>query len=111
MKEPEITYRWTDAWLLLAIIYSSNEKPASLRNIIGAGDAINHAIFTDDEFESGLYRLTQGGWITEFPQGFLPTEKTNLAFRSIETKRLGMYDAMKALEKIIGAKPWQPKDP
>jgi hypothetical protein len=111
MKESEIAYRWTDAWLLLAIIYSSGRKPAILKDIVGAGDAINHAIFNDEEFESGLYRLTQGGWVAESPPGFRPTEKTDRAFRSIRSKGLGMFDENKELEKVLGAKPWQPDEP
>jgi hypothetical protein len=111
MNESEIAYRWTDAWLLLAIIYSSVEKPATFRDIVGAGDAINHAIFTDNEFESGLYRLTRGSWIVESPLGFRPTQKTDRVFRSIRAKGLGALDEMNELEKAIGAKPWQPNDP
>lgn len=111
MKESEIAYRWTDAWLLLAIIYSSDEKPATLKDIVGAGDMINHAIFTDEEFESGLYRLIQGGWIAESPSGFLRTDKTNQAFRLVRAKGFGAFDEMKELEKALGAQPWEPKEP
>jgi hypothetical protein len=111
MNKLGIEYRWTDAWLLLAIIYESGEKPVTLKDIVGAGDMINHAIFTDEEFESGLYRLTQGEWIAESPPGFRATEKTNRAFRSIRAKGLGAFDEKKEVEKVIGAKPWQPNEP
>ncbi len=66
-------YRWTDGWLLAAIALASGNRPALLWEIIAAGDALNHAIFTDEEIESGLARLTQGGWITERNGTFLVT--------------------------------------
>jgi len=49
------SYLWTDAWLLLSIIYASRHEGATLKYIIGYGDALNHAIFRMEEVESGLY--------------------------------------------------------
>jgi hypothetical protein len=53
-------WSWSDAWLLTAA-YFTEENPVSLRGLIGAGDAINHAIFLDDEIEHGLTRLSAAG--------------------------------------------------
>jgi hypothetical protein len=55
-----MNWTWSDAWLLTAA-YFTEENPVSLRGLIGAGDAINHAIFTDDEIDHGLTRLTAAG--------------------------------------------------
>jgi hypothetical protein len=53
-------WSWSDAWLLTAA-YFTEENPVSLRSLIGAGDAINHAIFTDGELDHGLTRLEAAG--------------------------------------------------
>jgi hypothetical protein len=53
-------WAWSDAWLLTAA-YFTEENPVSLRGLIGAGDAINHAIFTDNEIDHGLTRLSAAG--------------------------------------------------
>jgi hypothetical protein len=53
-------WSWSDAWLLTAA-YFTQDNPVSLRSLIGAGDAINHAIFTDDELDHGLTRLEAAG--------------------------------------------------
>lgn len=55
-----MTWTWSDAWLLTAA-YFTGENPVSLRVLIGAGDGINHAIFTDNELDHGMTRLTAAG--------------------------------------------------
>ncbi len=55
----------SDAWLLLAIkTAQADSSSATLAEIIGAGDAINHAIFMDEELKGGFYRLAHGGHIS-----------------------------------------------
>ena len=53
-------WAWSDAWLLTAA-YFTGENPVSLRALIAAGDAINHAIFMDSEIDDGLARLEAAG--------------------------------------------------
>jgi hypothetical protein len=55
-----VNWSWGDGWVLTAA-YFTQENPVSLRALIGAGDAINHAIFTNDELDGGLTRLTAAG--------------------------------------------------
>ena len=55
-----MNWSWSDAWLLTAA-YFTQENPVSLRALIGAGDGINHAIFTDAELDNGMTRLTAAG--------------------------------------------------
>jgi hypothetical protein len=54
-------FMWSDAWLLLSLIYSGESADRDrLRSI---GDFINHALFTDEELDGGLARLQQGGHV------------------------------------------------
>ena len=55
-----MTWSWSDAWLLTAAHFTG-ENPVTLRRLFGAGDAINHALFTDNELDSGLTRLQAAG--------------------------------------------------
>jgi hypothetical protein len=50
---------WSDAWLLLSLIYS--REPADRERLRFIGDSINHAIFTDEELDGGLARLQRAG--------------------------------------------------
>ena len=106
-QEP-LQFQASDAWLLLAIIFAAAEKEgASLDQIVAAGDFINHAIFTNDEMESGFYRLTLGGYIDEVDGNFKPTKLTLDKYEEISRKKkrsvLGQLDL---LRESIGAKPW-----
>jgi hypothetical protein len=56
-------FLWSDAWLLLSLIYA--REPADRDHLRAVGDFINHAIFTDEELDSGLARLLQAGHATE----------------------------------------------
>lgn len=106
MSQEEFQYLASDAWLLLAIIFAAGKGEASLEQIVAAGDAINHAIFTDDEMESGLYRLSSGGFIEEVNDHFRPSNLTLEKYREISQKRKAWMKQMDLLGEFIGAKPW-----
>jgi hypothetical protein len=55
-----IPFRWSDAWLLLSIAWASRggTAAAALDEVIAAGDALNHAIFTFEEVDGGVARLS-----------------------------------------------------
>ena len=56
-----VTYSLSDAWLLLAIAgASAPARGASVRDVIAVGDYLNRAVFTFEEFDSGLARLRAG---------------------------------------------------
>ena len=54
-------FLWSDAWLLLALIYSG--ESADRDRLRAIGDFINHSIFTDDELGDGLDRLQRAGHV------------------------------------------------
>jgi hypothetical protein len=94
-------HNWSDAWLLLAMLYANQKGNATLAGIIGAGDAINVAIFTPAELESGLARLTGSGFIEENAGLFIPTKKTQLETKLGHTRR-SMHDELKDVAKLLG---------
>ncbi len=99
-------YRWTDAWLLGAIAKASKDEPALLWQIIAAGGSLNNVDFTNEEIESGLARLTQGGWITERDGQFSVTDQ----FKRKNIKIKG-WDSVETIERLLDAEPWQKNEP
>jgi hypothetical protein len=97
----------SDAWLLLAIILAAGNDVANLDEIVAAGDGINHAIFTEDEIESGLYRLTNGGYIEEVNGSFKPSSATVDKYRVIDAKAKAPLRQMELISDFIGAAPWE----
>jgi hypothetical protein len=55
-----VNWSWTDAWLLTAACMTE-ENPVSLRSLFAAGDAVNHALFTDEELNRGMTNLAAAG--------------------------------------------------
>ena len=53
----------SDGWLLAALYLL--KEPATRSDVIKVGDAINHALFTDDEIDGGIVRLQDAG-LAEF---------------------------------------------
>ena len=105
---PEAEFLWSDAWLLLAVGMVSKSEGAVLRDIIGAADAIQHAIVTRDELNGAIGRLARTG-ILRFQDGRLwLTGKGRRLLTAAE--RVGRtYEAQeRALTKALGAAPWNP---
>ena len=97
----QIKHNWTDAWLLLAIIYANTNGVATLDRVIAAGDLINQAIFKPEEFESGLYRLTAGGYITHHDCAFKITEKVTGTSRKISLGSGYVNEDLKQIELLL----------
>ena len=102
MTKKKIEYNWSDAWLLLAVIYAGNEG-ADLERIIEVGDGIEHAIFNPDELESGLARLTSSGYIKEKDGVFHATPKVMSAYPESTSQRTYVHKDLERIEKLIGA--------
>ena len=95
-------YNWSDAWLLLAIVYAGSGG-ANLQKIVAIGDVIEHAIFNADELESGLARLTSGGYIKEHKGVFAATSKVMKAYAKTTSPRRRIYKELEDMQELIGA--------
>lgn len=101
-KNNNVQYLYTDALLLASIALMSKEKPAELWEIFMAGDHLNHALFSFEEIESGLVRLTKGKWIKELNTNeFSVTDK----FKKLNLKISNIIHVSK-LAEILETLPW-----
>jgi hypothetical protein len=103
MHNNDPIYQWSDAWLLLAIIYASQNGTPTLAKVIATGDAINHAIFTPTELERGLARLSRGGYVGGHEGIFGPLEKA-FEYEGSDRKNRVMLKEWKAVEKMLNAR-------
>jgi hypothetical protein len=69
--DPEATWTWVDAWLLAAT--ADSRRGCSLSELIGAADAINHAIPTRDELAASLGSLRAAGLVEQTEGRFRTT--------------------------------------
>ncbi len=105
----EFEFQWSDIWLFQSIIIGGDENGATLYDIISTGDAINHAIFNDDELESGFARLTAGDLIFDKDHKFFPTEKGRDIYEKVSSKGGSIYNTQDRLKKLLKASPYDPK--
>jgi hypothetical protein len=101
-----VEYLWSDAWILLAIIYASAKKPASLSDIIAFADVIQHAIPTYEEMVGALARLTAGKYIIDRKRRFSPSKQTKLFYRSVTSPRRRVNKEEDDMERLLGASPY-----
>jgi len=102
--------RWSDAWILLAVIYASREKPARLVDVIAAADFIQHAIVTYREMQGALGRLTAGGYITEDNGMLGQTAKTTRFYQTLREQRSNVRKDEQAVAEFIESTAWLPGD-
>ena len=104
--------RWSDIWLLISIYLASLKNEHQLKNIIGAADAINHAVINFEELSSGLVRLSEHGLIT-VNSNLWNCACTNQAIQIIEPiakKNSLSFSLWKEAEKVLDVEPWVPKE-
>ena len=102
MRNENLNYLWTDAWLLLSIIVADRGNGADLEGIIGAGDAINHAIFTAEEIQGGLHKLVRGGFVDEVRGRFKASNKTKEEYEKRICRKRYLLVQLHLLDKFIG---------
>lgn len=90
---------WSDAWLLLSVIYSG--EPADRKRLRSIGDFINHAIFTDEELEGGLARLQRAGHVIAVGEKYSPGAEVSAWYTSI-TAGKARTAVHKDLERVKG---------
>jgi hypothetical protein len=103
MAQSSSRFVWSDAWLLLALLYA--REPADRETIIKIGDFINHAIFTDEELEGGLQRLFEAGYVIKHDGRFSPSPSVVAWFERISPPRSYVHKDWQRVERFLGLPP------
>lgn len=100
-------FQFADAWLLLAIIYASQKtRIASLTEIIAYGDFINHAIFTWQELQGGLFRLIKSGYIIESENGYKVSSKIFDSYKKFAKKNGSIFKQLGFIQQELSSPEW-----
>jgi hypothetical protein len=98
----------SDVWVLNSICLCTS-KGATLRDIIGAGDYIEHAIMTKDELFGGLKRLHKAGLLIQKGDRYKLAPRVAAAYRRIlkKTRRRYLLRSLirSYLERVKAKKP------
>ncbi|QIF03786.1 hypothetical protein [Roseimicrobium sp. ORNL1] len=108
MKTPT-KFLWSDAWLLMSVYFAGPRgSVAPLEHVIGAGDYINHSIFTVSELNGGFSRLQRAGLIAVHEHGFSITPAGEELVTPSSKKRLRVLKHMHDIREQLGAEAWKP---
>ena len=95
-------YDFGDAWFLTALIVIKGW--ANMKEIISVGDALNHAIFTQNEINQALKRLIPVGHIETNGKKYRATEKVHELTNCVAYKRAGMFTQTEVILKRLNKK-------
>jgi len=102
-------FKWSDAWLFLAIGYSNEKGASSLARVIGAADAIQHSVLTWEEVDGGLFRLGKAGYVTVRVGKVGLTQQGRTILGGLQKRTV--LDRQDELALAIGAPSWTAHDP
>jgi hypothetical protein len=105
MKE-KFNFGYADSWLLLSIIYAQKQGDPDLSNIIGCGDFINHAIFSLEEIQGGMYRLIQSGYVIMKKSKFFPSDKIVIPYQKFSRHKNSIIKDLEFIRKALNAPEW-----
>ena len=103
MQERTDTFERYDAWILAAVLHSSDgNTPVTLSRLIGTADGLNKAVICRSELELGIGRLVRSGYLQVVGQDFTPTASA-LGLATVAGPTID------SIAKAIGAKAWSPQ--
>lgn len=101
-------FLWCDAWILLATALTRRAGSSSLAAIIGAADAVQHAIVTREELSGAFARLQRAGYLEPDAAGIRLTSAGEALVTEAGQAAAHLHKHQEVLEQILGATPWSP---
>lgn len=75
-----------NSWMFLAVAMSMNESAASLSDIIGTADVINHAIPTHSELQTAFGWMSKQGLLSKEDQKYRLTQEGLALYREASSQ-------------------------
>jgi hypothetical protein len=101
MASETSAWDFSDAWIMTAVAING-EQGCDLAELIGAADACNHALLTDEELSRGVGRLVASGLLSHDGGRFHLTD----AGRALASRRKGgMIGQVTSMEKLLARQP------
>jgi hypothetical protein len=110
MSESSFPYRWSDAWVFLAVALAGNGDWVALDAIVAAGDGIEHAILSREELDGGLNRLTRGGLVEVEHKRCRLAASGLVVYQHVSAAHRQLGKLLTAVQEQIGAAPWRRDD-
>ncbi len=102
---------WTDALVLLIVGLTSEPAGLTVRDVVAAGDYLNHAILSYEELLGAVRRLSAADLVAVDRRRYRPTTNARALLHKAKLRRLSLaavtalHTALAAESQTIDAKP------
>jgi hypothetical protein len=98
-------FTWADCWVITGILWSiPDEAEIELSAIIGAGDMLNHAIYTETELKNGFFKAQKRGLIS-IKENKITISASGQEIRAkVQTMRGGLFSIVDNMQKKLNSK-------
>lgn len=105
MNAKEQYFTWADCWVITGILWSiPTEAEIDLSTLIGTGDMLNHAIYTDSELKSGFFKAQKRGLIS-VKENKISISKSGQEIRTkVQNMRGGLFSIVNNMQKKLNSK-------
>ena len=98
-------FSWNDSWVITAMLWPIEEEAEiDLGALIGSGDMLNHAIFTEEELKSGFYKAQKKGLISITNNKIKLLGKGKEIKDKVQNMRGGLFTIVDNMEKKLNSK-------
>jgi hypothetical protein len=94
---PVTEWEFADAWFATAV--ASQQNPCDLADVIAAGDAIDHAIFTREEIQQAVSRLAGAGLLEVSDDGRFAL--TSAGADLLERRQGGLFEQVDSVLELL----------
>jgi len=105
MNADEQYFTWADSWVITGILWSiPAEAEIDLSTIIGTGDMLNHAIYTEDELKKGFFKAQKRGLISVKENRVSISDSGKDLRAKVQNMRGGLFSIVNNMQKKLNSK-------
>ena len=105
MNADEQYFTWADSWVITGILWSiPAEAEIDLSTIIGTGDMLNHAIYTEDELKKGFFKAQKRGLISVKENKVSISDSGKDVRVKVQNMRGGLFSIVNNMQKKLNSK-------
>jgi hypothetical protein len=98
-------FTWADCWVITGILWSiPDTAEIDLPSIIGTGDMLNHAIYTESELKNGFFKAQKSGLISVTGNKITISEIGREIRAKVQNMRGGLFSIVNNMQKKLNSK-------
>jgi hypothetical protein len=98
-------FSWADCWVITGILWATpNEADIDLAAIVGAGDMLNHSIYSEKELKDGFMKAQKKGLISIQGNKIILLAKGQEIKTKVQNMRGGLFSIVNNMQKKLNSR-------